>query len=78
MKFLHLFIAVSMIEAKSEFCSFQNCKRCEIVLTNTNNRQFERFIPQCRKVMGANDCCQDYMQCDILSECIPRFRRYYR
>ena len=77
MKLSNFLIFVTMIKAKPEFCTFKHCTGCEIALTSPNTQKFRRFIPTCRNIMRAKDCCQDFMRCDILCGCVPRFRRYY-
>ena len=64
--------------SKSELCSFQNCNSCDIVLKNTQNKRFGRAIPQCRNLMRSQDCCQKFMLCDVMMECIPQFMQFYR
>ena len=83
MKFsIFLLLATTAIEAyrpsTAEFCTYKNCNRCEIVLQNTQNPGYGRFIPICKNIMKIQGGCQKYKRCDVLGECVPRFLQYYR
>ena len=79
--FFTIFVLAATIDAsrpsKSEICTFQNCSSCDIVLKNTHNKKFGKFIPQCRNMMQSQGCCQKFMLCEVLGECVPRFLQYY-
>ena len=62
---------------KSEMCSYQNCNSCDIVLKNTHIKKLGRAIPQCRNLMRSHDCCQKFMFCDVMMECVPQFMQFY-
>ena len=83
MKILNLFFAVAVgriakINLSGDMCSFQNCNNCEIALkSDKNDYIYNRFRPTCRLMMNGPTCCQKFQKCDILTECVPRFRRSY-
>lgn len=80
MKLLYLFIAIVSAGKKvdTDYCSFKNCSRCDIALKSDKKGViYNRFGPQCRLMMNEPTCCRKFMICDLLTECIPRFRRGY-
>ena len=75
MKLFTLLISMALAKfSKTDYCTFRNCDNCDIVLkTDKKGFIYNRFGPKCRTMMNQSSCCQKFMICDPLMECIPHF-----
>ena len=76
---IFFFAAIAAIntQTRSQICSFQNCDLCQTFLLLRTKNEHPAYVTKCKNFMKLGNCCQNYMRCDILTECVPRFFTYF-